>query len=103
MGTWRPISQRLNNMAYPVVIGGTTYAQYVVPPIHGRIGTHYWHNATVGSLQQRILTHATSWPAFGTLPIHSCYGGDHTPTQHNRNDGLHIWNVTNIYATFYEF
>ena len=64
MGTGRPISQRLNDMAYHVVIGGTTYAQYVVPPIHGMIGTHHWHNATVGSLQKRILTLATSWLAF---------------------------------------
>jgi hypothetical protein len=80
-GHLETLSQRLNNVAYPVVIGGTTYAQYVVPQIHDRIGTQYWYNATVGSLQQRILTHATS------DPIHSCYGGDHTPTQHNRNDG----------------
>jgi len=103
MGTWGSISQRLDDMASPVVIGGTIYAQYDVPPLHGRIGTNHWHNATVGSLQQRILTHATGWPAFGTLLIHSCYGGDLTPQPHNRNDGWLIWNVTNIYETANEF
>ena len=87
MGTSVLISQRLNERASPMVIGGMTYAQYVVPPIHGRLGTIHSLSATFNGLQQRILTSETSWPEFGTLPIHSCYGGDHTPTQHNRNDG----------------
>ena len=59
MGTWGPISQRLNDMASPVVIGGTTYAQYVVLPIHGRIGTIHLHNATVGGLQHLQFTYET--------------------------------------------
>ena len=101
MGDWGPISQRLHDMAFPVV-GGTTYAQYVVLPIHGRIATIHLHNATVGGLQQSFLTYETTLSAFRTLLIHSCYGGDHTLNTHNLNDGLLTWNLTNIYETIYE-
>ena len=61
MGTWGPISQRLNDMASPKVIGWKTYAQYVALPIHGRIGTINLHNATVGGLQHLLFNYEMKW------------------------------------------
>jgi len=97
--TWGSISQRLNDMASHVIIGGTTYAQQVVVPIHCKIRTINLHNATVGGLQHLVFPYETKWKAFRTLLIYPCHEWDPMPHPHKSqrwmtycDPKLRIWN-----------